>query len=198
MVMAAAAPANALASDRCGTYPDQLYDKTLYGPWSDCDLKAIGEPPLWKGLPAGTLSTIRFVFTQGHGLFFRVVTIDEHGDGSGTMRVAGQERRDRMQVAPRRMATRHVRLSVDDMRKIKALGDQSGVWEFDVGTWDRTDDDSLFMHCQLLGMERADADGYRYSEVNIGCNKPSKLMPFVDEVVRLANLNTDESGMLYY
>jgi hypothetical protein len=96
------------------------------------------------------------------------------------------------------MLPRHIRLSAEDMRRITMLGEQSGVWEFEAGTWDETGDGSVFMHCQLLGMERADADDYCYSEVRIGCNKPRRLMPFVDEIARLAKLRTDKGEMLYY
>ena len=71
------------------------------------------------------------------------------------------------------------------MSKLNALAAQSGVWEFDIGSWDG---DELYMHCQLLEMERANRAGYNYSSVNIGCNHPAKLMPLVDEVVRLAEL----------
>ncbi len=54
------------------------------------------------------------------------------------------------------------------------------------------------MHCQTLDMERVNAAGYRVSVVNIGCNQPKKLTPFVDEVVRLAKMKATENRMLFY
>jgi hypothetical protein len=182
------------AGSRCGAYPEKVYQLN-YGGWADCRLKRLGAPALWKGLPKKTKQVMRFAFTEGHGMFFRVVTIHQKMDGAAALVVKGSKRRDGVGVAEEPMTPRHIRLSAEEVAKIDQLGTQAGAWDFDVGTWDG---DELYMHCQVLEMERANADGYRYSSVNIGCNHPEKLMPLVDEVARLAGLETAHNGKLYY
>ena len=177
-LLALASAGQANAKQGCGIYPADVHE-TLDGGWSACDLKRIGEPPLWRKLAGNRKQIVRFVFTDGHGAFFRFVTITENLDGTGEVRVGGS---DREKPA---LQTRGSTLSLQQMSKLNALAAQSGVWEFDVGSWDG---DELYMHCQLLEMERANRAGYNYSSVNIGCNHPAKLMPLVDEVVRLAEL----------
>jgi hypothetical protein len=182
------AASTAGASDGCGTYPKDVFEKTISAGWSDCELKIAGEHPLWKKIPdAGTRIT-RFVFTEGHTSFFRFVTITEKPDGTGELKVGGGDRSERSRVF------RRSRLSTDQISKLNLLAMQSGAWKFEIGSWDG---DEIYMHCQLLEMERADAKGYRYSSVNIGCNHPTKLMPFVNEVVRVAGLKTLKGGQLF-
>ena len=177
-LLALASAGQANAKQGCGIYPADVHE-TPYGGWSACDLKGIGEPPLWRKFAGNRKQIVRFVFTDGHSAFFRFVTITEKFDGTGEMRVGGSDR------GKPTLPTRHSTLSPQQMSKLNALAAQSGVWEFDIGSWDG---DELYMHCQLLQMERANRAGYNYSSVNIGCNHPAKLMPLVDEVVRLAEL----------
>jgi hypothetical protein len=191
-------PSQAVA--RCGTYPPAVEQTTLYGGFSDCDLKETGHRPLWQGLPDDRLQIIRFTFTEGHGMFFRVVTIEQKLDGSAELVVGGTERVSSIRSERFRKAwpPRRVRLSREEMAEIDRLGAETGAWKFDVGTWDESDGETIYMHCQTLDMERANAEAYRYSSVSIGCNQPTKLMPLVDEIVRLAGLEKSAEGMLYY
>jgi hypothetical protein len=82
------------------------------------------------------------------------------------------------------------RLSPKALAKLAALADTSGTFDHAVGTWDREPDGepTLFVHCQTLTMERADAAGVRRSSVHIGCNRPDALMPLIDEVIRLGGI----------
>ncbi|WP_157219853.1 hypothetical protein [Flavisphingomonas formosensis] len=185
----------AYAEPGCGTYPPTIYEMAVSAGWSACSLKEIGEKPLWHGLPDDTARIIRFVFTQGHGLFFRVVTITQKTDGSASLKVSGTRRRDDGRTAEEPLVVRRIPLSPEAMARIIALGDRTGTWDFDVGSWD---EEEIYLHCQLLEMEKADAEGYRYSSVNIGCNQPTKLMPLIDEVARLAKLKKASGGRLYY
>ncbi|MFN3864077.1 MAG: hypothetical protein ACK4RT_07330 [Erythrobacter sp.] len=76
------------------------------------------------------------------------------------------------------------------MARLSALAQQSGTFDHAVGTWDRSaeGEEGIYLHCQTLDMERVDAGGYRLSSANIGCNRPARLMPLVDEVIRLADI----------
>ena len=181
-------PGKSSASANCGTYPQAVYEKAISAGWSDCDLKSMGEKPLWKKLPNGLTRITRFVFTEGHTSFFRVVTIKEKSDGTGELKVGGGNKGERADIF------RRSKLSADEISRLNSLGSQSGTWGFDVGSWDG---DGIYLHCQFLEMERADADGYRYSSVNIGCNHPENLMPFVNEVVRLSGLKSVNDGRLF-
>jgi hypothetical protein len=193
-VLAAGVTSVAHGADQgCGMYPPAVR-AMVYSGWSACKMRGVGERPLWRGLSKSRKQVIRFVFTQGHGVFFRVVSITQKTDGAAVMKVSGTRRRDTVRVNDQLIAVRRVQLSAAAMQQIDLLGEQSGTWEFETGTWDG---DELYMHCQLLEMERADAAGYRYSSVNIGCNQPEKLMPLVREIVRLAGMRDNAGGMLF-
>ena len=178
----------------CGTYPAHVV-ASLYSGWSGCQMKRDGHKPLWQGLPAGTAQVTRFVFTEGHGLFYRVITMTEAADGTANLIVSGSQLRRSVRQSQRRMAPRRVRLTEQQVARIGRLGEETGAWDFAEGSWDG---DGIYMHCQVLDMERANVGGYQHSSVNIGCNKPQKSMPLVDEIIRLAGLQTAHGGMLYY
>jgi hypothetical protein len=52
----------------------------------------------------------------------------------------------------------------------------------------------MYLHCEILEMERADTSGYRYSSVNISCNRPRKLEPLLDFVTGLVGLKMDRAA----
>jgi len=112
-------------------------------------------------------------------------------DGSGRLEVVGGgfKRRDVRSLWVDLRPVRR-RLSPEALAGLTALAEQSGTFDHAVGTWDQGPDgeEELFLHCQTLEMERVDAAGYRFSSVNIGCNQPQKLMPLVDEVIRLGGI----------
>lgn len=183
----------------CGMLPKSVVESGAYSGWSACRLRDMGEKPLWQGLPKKTNQVIRFTFTQGHGMFMRVVTITQAEDGTALLRVSGTQKRSDYREPEEPMRARRVRLSIEDMARIERLATESGVWDFEVGTWDHTveGDTSIYLHCQLLEMERISANGYRFSSVNIGCNQPKKLMPLVNEVIRLGGMKNTGNGMLF-
>lgn len=170
--------------------PEAVINSTTYSGWSSCSLKRFGEAALHNGLPQGAKQVIRFTFTEGHGMFFRTVTITEHVDGTGELRVRGARRKRDYRETESFIVPRRSRLTVEDVARINRLGEETGVWEYAVGTWDLNADAEveIYMHCQLLEMERANTAGYRFSSVNIGCNQPQRLMPLVNEIVRLAGM----------
>jgi len=179
-------------SESCGIYPP---DVPFYGGWSGCDLKRLRQPALWKGLPEGAQQVTRLTFTDGHVFFFRSVTITQFADGKGVVAVRGTSRPGPARPTMPAVVRRTIKLSTADLARIDQLAEQAGVFQFERGSWDG---EELYMHCQTLDIERANAAGYRVSVVNIGCNQPKKLMPFVNEVVRLAKMKNNENGMLFY
>lgn len=185
-------------ASECGTFPASVRRYTIYGGMSDCYLSRIGEKPLWRDLAEDHVQTLRFTFVHGHALFFRSVRIDTLPDGSGRMVVDGTNRRASIRQESKRIGPHTVQLSGEEMAQIDRLVAQPGTFEHEIGTWDKTDGDTLYMHCQTLDLERADADGYRTSSVNIGCNHPNKLMPLIEEIVRLAGLGQVGEGARYY
>ena len=82
-------------------------------------------------------------------------------------------------------------MSAQDWDEIDRLAGASGTFDFDVGSWD---DEEIYLHCQSLAMERANHAGYRFSSVNIGCNRPEKLAPLVAKVIDLVARNALFAG----
>ena len=187
----AATPGMAPASDRCGMYPDAVY-ATIYGAWSDCLLREIGEKPLWHGVTRREYrQQIRFTFTQGHAAYTKIIDFAERPDRTGVVEFRTVVREDGVATVRER---RRYAISAADVAKLDALGESTGAWHFTTGSWD---DDEMYMHCQMLDMERINAEGYRYSSVNIGCNHPARLMPLVDFLTSLAKLQPNDNGSLY-
>lgn len=183
-----AAPAVAQEAD-CDILPEQVERHAAYAGYSASDLCAAGQGPLWNGLPPEVLRVTRFVFSDGHAAFYRYVTITERVDGSAGLETGGAEtpyRREHERLDRRRFG-----LSPEKRAELAQLMQEAGAFEFEVGTWDG---EEIYLHCQLLEMERADAEGYRFSSVNIGCNQPQRLMPLVNEVIRLADLDRVTEG----
>lgn len=200
LALALSTAATAAADERakfCGIFPP---DMPFYGGWSGCNLKQLRQPALWQGLPKDAQQVIRLTFTDGHAFFWRSVTITRMADGTGLITVLGTSRPTSIRPPMKEKVHRRLRLSPDDLARIDRLAEAAGVFEFERGTWDGTGDDKdeIYMHCQTLDMERINAAGYRVSVVNIGCNQPKKLMPFVNEVVRLAKMKNGANGQLFY
>lgn len=180
-------------ADDCGIFPEAVHEQSIYGGFSDCTLAAYGEPPLWNGVPPGAVQVMRFSFTDGHFLFFRAVTITQRADGTAELVAIGSERRSGIRTPEKRLPARRMQLSAEQVARLNRLAEESATWQFEVGSWDG---EGLYLHCQSLDMERANAEGYRFASVNIGCNQPAKLMPLIDEIAGLAGLQRD--GGLFY
>ncbi|MCK0127963.1 hypothetical protein [Erythrobacter sp. F6033] len=180
---------SAREASRCDMFPAAVPDSRTYGGASDCYLKDIRAKPLWRDLPDKHIQTMRFTFLHGHLFFFRTVQIETRANGKGRLVLKGENFRMKNRLKNGLIRSRYVPLSVEDMQRIETLVAASGTFDHDIGTWDG---DELYLHCQTLDMERANADGYRFSSINIGCNHPAKLMPLVEEVARLAKLKWDQ------
>jgi hypothetical protein len=154
--------------EECRTYPDEVHAQA-FG-WYDCEMKRGGELPLWKG---GTdkqyVRQFRFAFKPGRQFtqpsrnFFRVIRFNERADGTGVVETVKYVGRDDRQ-GYRRTGAKRFAVSEEDTRKLNALGEQSGTWGFETGSWDG---DEIYLHCSILEMERIDKDGYRYSSVKL-------------------------------
>jgi len=191
MLLAACWAAPAVAEQRdCAMLPPAVRESAVYAGFSESRMCEAGLKPLWQGLPEEAEQVLRFTFSSGHALFWRSVTITALPDGSGRMEVAGGgfKRRD---VRSRWVDIKPVRrrLSAENMAALMTLASQSGTFDHEIGSWHAGDrEDVIYLHCQTLELERADAAGYRFSSVNIGCKRPARLMPLVDEVIRLTGI----------
>ena len=180
-----ASPCRARTVDgTCGTFPASVMAAPYNGA-SDCILHTVGERPLWHGIAEKSVrQKIRFTFTDGHGRYLRTLDLTEHADGSGDD--------DGRWV----ISSQHSRLlSAEQVLRIDALSQAAGVWDFPVGSWDGRG--SIYLHCEMLEMERATPDDYRFSSINISCNHPAKLMPLVDYITDLARLKPALGGLVY-
>jgi hypothetical protein len=192
VLLLASAAAGAAESRACGTYSADVLASTYAG-YSDCRLHDAGEKPLWRGLTKPRLKQqVRLVFTNGHFAYTRVINIEQRADGSGVIRLRTLRHDADVGVVVASRRTR--RVTAEDFATLNQLADASGVWAHAVGSWDG---DEIFMHCQTLDMERVTAEGYRFSSVNIGCNKPEKLMPLIQFVTGLIGLEPSADGRLY-
>ncbi|WCM28868.1 hypothetical protein NDN01_08195 [Sphingomonas sp. QA11] len=183
LVLALTLTSQSNAREGCGLYPEETYEYFWSMGFSACPLKRLGQRPLWRNFAGKDKKVMRFVFTEGHGHFFRYVLIREKFDGTGKIETGGVDyHRDSTDPIPIRRSP----LTAQQLTKLNALATQAKIWEFPIEHWDSKDD--VFVDCQLLEMEMAADKDYRYSQVTIGCNQPEQLMPFVDEVARLGGL----------
>jgi hypothetical protein len=179
-----AAPSIASAKP-CEIISPEVSASSAYSGFAESHMCKAGLPALWRGLPDKAISVMRFTFTSGHSMFFRTVTITELADGTGRLEVVGggfvkhDVRTPWRDIKPVRR-----KLSAQGLAQLRSLAEQSGAFEHEIGTWDKMEyDRAIFLHCQLLEMEHADVEGYRFSSVNIGCNRPNQLMPLVDAII---------------
>ena len=182
---------SARAQDKKTFYPDNVY-AMIYSGWAETNRKRVEEKPLWHGVESGSARQIRFALTDGRFNKTRIIHIRERPDGTGTLHVFSLGAAPRK---PTRMERRDViKLDAGAMAAVNRLAVESGTFDFAAGSWD--DMQEVYVHCQLLEMERADASGYRYSSINIGCNQPKKLMPFVEHVMALAKIKRRDPQLL--
>lgn len=189
-----AIPATAPAAgedSRCGIYPKAVAD-LVYGGFSACVMRDLGEKPLWTGLEPKYRRQMRFAYTNGQAPGLRVIDFVELPDGSGKISLKAAKWKPGEE--PAFSVDRSWRVSPADVAMLNRLGEESDAWKFEIGSWDGED---LYVDCDTLDMERIDAAGYRYSSVNISCNHPNKLMPLLEFVASLAKLKRDEAGILY-
>lgn len=184
----------------CEIIPESVSQSSAYSGFAESRMCKAGLPALWKGLPEGVVSTMRFTFTSGHSMFFRTVTITEFTNGKNRLEVVGggHVKRD-VRTAWQDIRPVRRKLSAEDLASIRALTEETGAFEHEIGTWDKRDNNmEIFLHCQLLEMERMDAQGYRFSSVNIGCNRPKRLMPLVDEIISRGRIGMVRSNWAGY
>jgi len=173
----------------CGMRPPSA-ERALYAGYGACWLRKIGKKPLWRGLARPDYrQQIRFTFAEGHMRYVRVIDFVELSTGEGRVDTVTITSPDGRAMKTSGRARRAV--SRDAVQKLNRLAEASGAWEFAVGSWDG---EEMFHHCQILDMERIDRAGYRSSTVNISCNRPSRLMPFVEHLAGLAGVK-EERGL---
>ena len=179
----------------CGMLPPQILQDNIYAGYGICPLKEAKEQALWKGLKNDRLvQQSRFTFTDGHYRWLWTIRIDERTNGKGRVEVTRIAREGK---SWRRMEVKrhwHRNISREKMSKFNNLAEESGLWRFENGTWDRSEDgeDELYLHCTTLAMERVNAEGFRYSNVNISCNRPRKLKAVLEHVLDLSELDWDK------
>ncbi|MEO9130497.1 MAG: hypothetical protein ABI240_04750 [Sphingomonas sp.] len=166
-------------SNSCGMYPDGV--NTGY---SGCILREAGEKPLWhRPSRRGVRQQIRLTFTEGHLAYTKLIDFEERADGSGIIRLRTLRRKSDSGSIESSRTIHHVTSA--EVATINRLGSASDTWDQPIGSWDG---DELFLHCETLDMERRVLDGYSFSSVNISCNQPEKLMPFVTFITGLVGL----------
>ncbi len=167
----------------CGMFSQDVYSAGNAS--SGCELKRAGEKPLWqkqKMMTADDHQIFRLVFSSGRDGSFRFVTLGKHADGKAYMISGGLDVQYRM---PRKRWLRQKNaISLAQWDEVSRLAATSGTFDHAIGTWDG---DEIYMHCQSLSLEHVDLEGYRFSSVTIGCNRPEKLVPLVDKVISLTN-----------
>jgi len=173
---------------RCGMYPAAVYELT-YSAWADCRLRGVGEKPLWGGVTNPRYhQQARFTFNDGHMRYTKVINFVELSNGTGLIELKTVVPDDgQLDVRDRR----RVKLSAQDVLRFNELARASDAWKFETGSWDGAE---MYLHCEVLEMERADTSGYRYSSVNISCNRPRKLEPLLDFVTGLVGLKMDRAA----
>lgn len=132
----------------------------------------------------------RFVFADGHPNLTRILHIRERKDGSGTLNIVDLRKGYRKPMRIKR--TKPIALDARAVSEFNKIAGETGTFDFEFGDWD--DKDDLFVHCQMLEMERIDAAGYRFSSASIGCIRPKRLMPLVDHLFALAHLKARAPG----
>ncbi len=163
---------------------------------SNCILRRAGEKTLWRAsLPSHVRQHIRFTYSDGHYNSARVINFMERADGRGIIRLKTirRDKTDRLTIS----LGKRRRVAPADVAMIDQLGSSSGNWEPAIGTWDADIEDEdgqsiVFIDCPVLTMERVTLSGYSRSEVSIPCNQPTKLMPFVRFVIKLAGVSPSD------
>lgn len=182
LVCAAPAFADSETPSREAFYPPDAPEQVGY---SLSDLIRAGEKPLWHGPESGNIvRQTRFVFGDGHPNLTRILHIREHKDGSAMLSIVHVRSGYRKPTRVKR--SKPIALDAAQVSAFNSRAEETGTFDFKFGDWDNKDD--LFVHCQMLEMERIDASGYRFSSVNIGCVRPAKLMPLIDHLFALAHL----------
>lgn len=178
----------------CGMLPPTTVETNYYAGFESCALKQVREQALWKGLKSDNLvQQSRFTFTDGHLRWIWTIRIDERVSGTGRIEVTriGRANSSRFRMEVKRHW--HRGISKTKMAEFNRLASEAGIWKFENGTWDQGEEgeDVLYLHCITLGMENVKPEGFRYSHVNIGCNRPAKLKATLEHVLNLSNLDWD-------
>lgn len=152
---------------------------------SHCDLRRVGEKPLWPALVRpNVFQQIRFCFSEGHSAYTKLIDFVEHSGGAAAIRLrtARYDAKTGLTVSSQKSR----RLTLTEVSTLNQLSLLSGAWKYRTGSWDGPDD--FFIHCETLDMERATPSTYSFSSVAISCNQPEKLMPFVTYLTGLVEL----------
>lgn len=168
--------------------PSAIKADENYRDWYGPTLERLGEKPLWVDSDATPArETIRLTFISGaslrRGWAATVIRIEIRGQHARL--IARAETLDHGHREVREVANKNVLSS--QIESLQKLVEKANAWEFPVGTWDKEYEISL--HCTELIMERRRGSDYAVSHILIACNQPSRLMPFVDYVAKLAGQN---------
>ena len=173
--------------------PPETVRDNFYAEFGACPLKQAKEQALWKGLKSDKLTRqSRFTFTDGHYRWLWTIRIDERANGKGRAEVTRIGRKRNTWEGMEVKRHWHRNISRDKMAKFNALSSEAGIFRFENGTWD--DQDEVFLHCITLAMEQISDEGFRYSNVNISCNRPEKLKATIEHVLDLSELDWDDIG----
>ncbi|MEO9633218.1 MAG: hypothetical protein ABJF89_04370 [Parasphingorhabdus sp.] len=175
----------------CGMLPSKIVEDNFYAGYGLCTLKQVREQPLWKGLKSdGLVQQSRFTFADGHLRWLWTIRIDERKSGAGRVEITRIGRANGSFQRVEKKRHWHRRISKTDMTQFNQLTREADLWKFENGTWDHDEEeDAIYLHCATLDMENMSSKGFRYSNVNIGCNRPVKLQAALDHVLEISNLD---------
>lgn len=180
----------------CGMLPPKFVEENHSAQYGMCVLHKVREQALWKGLRSDRLvRQSRFTFVDGHLRWVWTIRIDERANGKGRVEVTRIGRpanlpRNRPHTASEINRHWHRDVSREKMAQFNALADAADIWKFENGNWDN--DEKIYIHCTTLAMERVTLEGFRFSNVNISCNRPRKLVPPIEHVLEMAELDWDD------
>jgi hypothetical protein len=167
--------------------PDAIELDDNYRDWYGPELEQLAEKPLWPDTGAAQEKEIvRFLFIPGaarvKGRHSSVIRI-EIADGMARL-ITRAKFNHFGRRSIRTLTTKN--LSIGQIAKLRELANQAEAWKFRVGSWDKHDPESVYIHCTELIMERQTRSDYAVSRALISCNQPNRLMPFVNYIAELA------------
>lgn len=196
LVLAILLPALALfgcASARLPLLPPEAHAEGAY--WTD-DWDGLGEPPLWRTVAETQQPYARRLRLLLSGPFRAsnraAIRIDVYPSGRAHgYLVRGTKHRNRPWIIDER---RRFVVGQRDLSQLDSLISQSRLWRLYPEHWHFTDDSICFDGVEAI-LERADSDGYRFSQANLQCTAPSDYRAVVAHIIAISG-ERDLAGWL--
>jgi hypothetical protein len=152
-------------------------------------LEGLGEPPLWSANAVeGRSRRIRLLLVPPRITRVRVaIRIDTTVSGRAVGHWVRRERRHgRWTTQKRRFSVRR-----EDLARLDVLIAQSRLWRLYPEYWESED---ICVDGVQLIMERATAEGYRFSEANAQCTAPRDYLEVAAQMIDMAGLGRTDAA----